>query len=292
MRLVAPWPLALVWLIRDARPDVVQLHGPAAGSVGAVAARLAGGRSRVVYVDHAPHRDRRALARAARRLTSAFPEMNVAVSNEVATSLVRDAGIDPGRVAVIVSGTPVVDAAVPGPEPVFGYLASLQRIKGYDVLLRALARLGDVPSVRLRAVGEGVERARIVALARDLGVAERVELLGYRPDPWEALRGIAAYVHAARAEGGPLAVMEAMMRGYPVVTTAVGAVPEIVADGETGLVVPPRDDAALAVAMRRLATDAALRGRLGRAARAFALERLAIDRCVADYFRVYERLLA
>jgi len=289
LRLPFPWPASLAMALRSIAPSVVQLHGPAAGSVGAAVARIAT-RVPVVYTDHAAFRDRRTVVRYARRLARSLPHVNVAVSNGVARSLVSDAGVDPARVVTIPNGVPVADAEAPGSVPVFGYVGSLRPVKGHDVLVRALARLASRPEIGVRMAGEGPERPRIVSLARALGVEARVELLGFRRDPWEALRGIAAYVHPSRSEGAALAPMEAMMRGYAVVATAVGAAPDLI--GDRGLLVPPGDADALAAAMLRLADDAALRARMGAAARAFALEHLRIERCVQAYLGLYERLLA
>jgi colanic acid/amylovoran biosynthesis glycosyltransferase len=143
-------------------------------------------------------------------------------------------------------------------------VARLYDTKGHDDLLRAFAALGVAGGgLELDLVGDGPERPRLERLAHELGVAERVRFLGGLPtdDVREVLDkaglfALAAVPHPSGAmDGIPVALMEAMAAGIPVVATALSGIPELVRDGETGLLVPPSAPAELAEALRRLVVD-------------------------------------
>jgi glycosyltransferase involved in cell wall biosynthesis len=160
-------------------------------------------------------------------------------------------------------------------------VARLTRQKGVDVAVRALASLPD--DTVLVVLSEGPERRALERLAQELGLERRVFLLGRVPDVAAWLRRGAVLVHPARWEGFGLAVLEAMLAGLPVVASNVSSLPELVLDGETGLLVPPDDPAALS----RAVAQALERPELGeagreRAHREFSVARMA-DRTAALY---------
>jgi glycosyltransferase involved in cell wall biosynthesis len=117
-------------------------------------------------------------------------------------------------------------------------------------------------------VGRGPEEAELRALATALGIAAHVQFTGERADVAPSLQQMDLYVQASVAEGMPNSVLEAMAAGLPVVATSVGGTPEVVVDGETGLLVPPRDPVALADAMQKLLEDRTMTDAFGRAGRA------------------------
>ena len=168
-------------------------------------------------------------------------------------------------------------------------VASLEPYKGHSDLLRACALLAARGvAFRLLLVGDGVERARLEALARDLGLGDAVTFLGRRPRP--AVRQLLAEADlfalasvttaSGKKEGIPVALMEALASGVPAVATDVSGVHELVVDGATGLLVPERDPEALADALEALARDPALCKRLGRAGRAKVLKEYDLTRNV------------
>jgi colanic acid/amylovoran biosynthesis glycosyltransferase len=160
--------------------------------------------------------------------------------------------------------------------PTFVCVASLRPYKGHAVLLDACRLLRD-RGVRARVllVGDGELRRRLAARIAREGLSGRVELLGARPHeeiPELLAAATAMVLPSVRArdgqmEGIPVALMEAMAAGVPVIATRLSGIPELVADGETGLLVPERDPAALAGAMERLAGDPVLGAQLAAAAR-------------------------
>jgi glycosyltransferase involved in cell wall biosynthesis len=218
-----------------------------------------------------------------------------------------------GEVAVTPFGVDAAlfaPAAAPAPGAgttrplVVGTVKKLEPKYGIDTLIRAFALLADdaalrsaLPAgLRLRLVGEGVQRPELEALARALGVADRVELPGAVPHGQvpAQLRTLDIYAAASRldSESFGVAVIEASACGLPVVVTRVGGLPEVVREGETGLVVEREDPPALARALRSLALDEALRERLGRQGRAHVLRHYEWGASVRAMREVYRRLLA
>ncbi|KYF52162.1 glycosyltransferase [Sorangium cellulosum] len=167
--------------------------------------------------------------------------------------------------------------------------AAFHPVKGHDVLLRALARLRDRGvAVTVLVVGDGDERDRIHGLARELGVdGKEARFLGFRKDVPDLLVGADFFVLPSRDEGLPLAVLEAMARRLPVVVTPVGGVPEVVRDGEHGLLVPVDDHDALAGAIERLARDRALGRRLGEAGHARVRDDFSFEKMTRKYEQLY-----
>ncbi len=244
------WPGALRRLCRSLGPDIVHLHDPGPGSLGAIAARAAG-IERVVYSDHTIHALRPWRYRIARRATSRLPMVNVAVSRAVARSMARDAGIPTHRIVVIRNGTelaPAVSRSVDRNGARLLYVANLWSWKGHRALVHAVRELVDrgVEVVAdFAGDGEMMEPLRRLVGRSDLD--GRVRLLGHVEDPWASPPDV--YVHPSEQDGMPLAVLEAMMRGLPVVASRIAGIPEVVRDGENGLLVPPKDPRALADAL-------------------------------------------
>jgi glycosyltransferase involved in cell wall biosynthesis len=150
--------------------------------------------------------------------------------------------------------------------PRIGAVGSLIPSKNYDVLLLALGTLAAAGlQFELSLAGDGPERPALENLARRLGVADRVKFLGDVEDVPRLLSTAHFFAHPSRSEGLSNAVLEAMAAGLPVVACPVGATGEIIEDGKNGILVPAGAPQDLAAAMRRLLSDAALRGRLGKA---------------------------
>jgi glycosyltransferase involved in cell wall biosynthesis len=167
--------------------------------------------------------------------------------------------------------------------------------KGHAVLLHALAAIGGrgthVPW-RLAIAGEGVERPRLEALTREYGLTDRVRLLGARNDIPDLQAGADVFVMPSLWEGLPLAVLEAMVAGKPIVASRTSGIPEAIEDGRQGVLVPPGDVQALADALWRLMNEPELRASLGRAALERARSRFTIAAMVDQYERLYRQYLA
>jgi glycosyltransferase involved in cell wall biosynthesis len=197
-------------------------------------------------------------------------------------------GLDPGRVTVLPNPAPKLPdlpdqtearAALGLTGPLLAFAGRLTAQKDLEVALAAIASL---PGVRLAVLGDGPERGRLERRAAELGLDGRVRFLGGggRNDVLTLFRAADAVVLSSSWENFPHTVVEALAVGTPVVATAVGGVPEVVRDGENGLLVPPRDAGALAAALRRLVDEPDLRGKLAAAA-ARSVEPLAEERLLA-----------
>ena len=166
----------------------------------------------------------------------------------------------------------------------------LRAPKDFITLVRAVAALPP-GTARLRVAGDGPDGAALEAEVARLGLGDAVELLGTRPDVDELLADSDVFVLSSDSEGFPMSVVEAMAAGVAVVASAVGGVPEAVADGETGLLVPPRDIAALARALGGLAGDPARVAAIGAAGRRRAEERFDIAAFQRAHVELYRRAL-
>ena len=159
-------------------------------------------------------------------------------------------------------------------------VANLIPEKGIEHLLRAAARL-DAGTIHLSIVGDGPLGEPLRQRARELGIDRRTSFLGLRDDVANLLRETDVFVHpAVWAEAFGLTIAEAMASGCAVVATRIGGIPELVVDGESGLLVPAGNDVALAAALARLQHDEALRAGLGAAARRRAEQCFGLDACV------------
>jgi len=167
-------------------------------------------------------------------------------------------------------------------------IGRLVRQKGFDVLIRAFAE-ADIPEWDLLIAGEGPERAALEEVAADCGARNRVVFTGRaeRPKAVALFKGCLVFILPSRHEPFGIVNLEAMAAGKPVIATAVGGVPEVVGDGETGVLVPGEDVDAMAAAIRRLAGDAGLRDRLG-AAGLQRVRQFTWPAIAEDYIQIYD----
>ena len=167
-------------------------------------------------------------------------------------------------------------------------VARLCADKDLVTLLQAVALvLRDAPDFRLLIAGDGPCKYELQQLASELKLTSHVQFVGAVHDVPSLLRQARLYVLSSISEGVSLTLLEAMASGLPVVATRVGGTPEVVADGVTGLLVPPRDPPALAAALLRLHRDHPLASRLGAAGRRRVVESFDIGRMVAGYEELY-----
>jgi glycosyltransferase involved in cell wall biosynthesis len=228
------------------------------------------------------------------RLTARLADAVVAPSAATAEELRRDYHVD--AVEVIPNGVSLPPEPPPHrPElpPVILYSGRLRSRKAVAVLLAAMPRvLAASPRCRLVIVGDGEQGARVAAAVRARGLDAHVELTGAlsRAAATERLASADVFCLPSIYEGMPLAILEAMAAGLPVVASAVSGNPEAVVDGETGLLVPAESAAALATALLDLLADPPRRRRMGEAGRRRVAERFAIERVAAAHLALLRRL--
>jgi glycosyltransferase involved in cell wall biosynthesis len=228
----------------------------------------------------------------------------VASAESVKTFYVQQIGARPEKVDVIYSAvdwsrlktTTTREAlresiGVPADAKVAGIIARLTEQKGHRILFDALANTPALQQLHLVVVGGGELESDLRARVEALRLSERVHFIGPRRDLGDLLASWDLFVMPSFWEGLPLSLILAMGAALPIVTTRVAGLPEIVHDGETGLLVQPGDSAALGVALARVVTDPAFGARLGEAARAFALPRFGADGYVNAIVALYDRLL-
>jgi glycosyltransferase involved in cell wall biosynthesis len=175
---------------------------------------------------------------------------------------------------------------------VIGSVGRLVEQKDYPTQLRAFALAArQAPSLRMVIAGDGPLRASLERMTHELGVATLVRFLGNRDDVPELLRSVDVFALASRFEPFGVALLEAQAAGLPIVATAVNEVPDIVADGRSGFLVPPMDAQTMAAMFVKLADDRESRSRLAAQARADA-ERHSLGAVVAGYERLYDESLA
>jgi glycosyltransferase involved in cell wall biosynthesis len=263
----------LVTLARERRARVLHVHGYAAADFGRLAARMAG--CKLVLHEHFADPAMPGYQGLADRALSRFTDAAIAVSGSTRDFLVRERHVPRERVRLIWNGAPLEEFApvsreralaarktlgLPDDALVFGTIGRLSAQKGHTFLLDAARNvLATHASARLLVVGDGDLMAPLREQAHAFGIADRTVFAGHRSDVPDLLGVLDVFCISSLYEGTPLALFEAMAAGKAIVSTAVDGCREVLTDGETGLLVPPADKAALAMALSRLLGDAKLR---------------------------------
>jgi len=295
--------MAIRRLLCRERFDVLHCHSSKAGVLGRLAARTAQVPV-VMYTVHgwgtnapgAPGGGSRLIA-GVEALASRWTDYLVYVSRADARRA-EELGMAPRRAGVVIRNAlpaPANPAAGSdlrrelglAPETVLaGTACRLKPPKDLAMLLDTADRLRDLEQLHWVIVGFGPLEAEARATARRLGLAERIHFLGRR-EAAPVIADLDICVLFSRWEGLPMSVLEAMQAGVPVVATRVGGMAELVADGGSGRLVSPGDAAAAAAALRRLATDSALRTEMGQAGRRTADQEFRVETMLAEYARLY-----
>jgi glycosyltransferase involved in cell wall biosynthesis len=298
---VLPWR-HLASYIRRERVDVLHAHMFGSNLWGTVIGRLA--RVPVVIAhEHTWSFEGEPLRRLLdRELIARGSDAFIAVSREDRRKMIEIERIAPERVRFIPNGI-VGRAPTPGRDlraelgvgagPLIGAVGALRAQKTYDVLIRAAAHLReDHPDLHVLIAGPGPEQARLEALIGELGLGDVVLLLGRRLDVPDLLAELDVAVCASEFEGSPLAVMEYMEAGLPIVATRVGGVPDLIEDRVHGLLVEPGNPVGLAAAIHALLGDRALASVLGARARERRRREFDLDVMVENVEALYDELLA
>ncbi len=299
----AGWPVRFAKLIRAQQVDVVQSHEFTANVYATAGARLAG--VPIVCTTHGknywPHAlYRRTAYRWAARSSRAF----VAVSKDLGRFVSNTLGIAEGSVRIIRNGIDVdvfkrdesararvrAELSLKDSQPLVLACGELTEVKGHEWLVRAARLMAQVrPDVLVAIAGDGPLHGHLQSLAISLGITSNVRFLGFRRDIPGLLSAADIFVMPSLSEGLPLAILEAMAAGVPVVATAVGGVPELIRPGDTGWLVQPRNEDELARALLEVSADTTVRSRVAHAAQRLCTEQYALRTTVNAYAEWYRK---
>lgn len=304
MDLSAAWRLSR--LVKQLRPDVIHAHDPHGVAMAAMALTMRSG-SRTAppapplvaarRVDF--HMKGNALSRWKYRQVDCF----ICASDAIRRMVVADGvaadravtiheGIDLAHVAAAPAADLHADLWLPHDAPIVGNVAALVPHKGQRHLIEAAAIVvRQVPDARFVIAGAGELREALERQIRERHLEKHVFLVGFRPDILSVHKAFDIFVMSSVTEGLGTSLLDAMASRRPVVATTAGGMPEVVADGETGLLVPPRDDAALAEAIVRLLKDRPMRTAMGAAGERRVRELFSSDRMVQDTLELYRRIV-
>jgi glycosyltransferase involved in cell wall biosynthesis len=296
----APTPLRLYRLARFARRfDLVLTYNWGAFDM-VMAKRLFGGPP-LIHHEDGFNQDETVALNPKRNL---YRRLGLPAARRLVVPSARLAGLartawkqPPGRIERIPNGIPValyagspelgrLDLDGERGELVIGTVAGLRAVKNLPRLVRAVAAM-KTPKVRLVIVGEGPERARIVAEAEALGIAAQTDLPGFRAEPWRWIGAFDIFALSSDSEQSPISLLEAMAAGLPAVATSVGDISDMVSPENRPFIVAPEDEAGFAAALDSLAQQPDLRHAIGLANRAKALREYDEKAMIARYARLY-----
>jgi glycosyltransferase involved in cell wall biosynthesis len=293
----AGWQLAKV--LKDTRPDVVHAHDPMAVALVAMALQVPNGPAVAPYVVAARRVDFHLKRHAFSKWKYKHVNMFIAASRTIAGILEAD-GVSRDRITVVHDGvnighidkTELVDAHaafwLPHGAPIVGNVAALVAHKGQKHLVAAAARVvREVPDARFLICGDGELREPLEKQIKSLALERHVMLTGFRPDALGLMKSFDLFVMSSVTEGLGSAALEAMACHRAVVATRAGGLPEAVADNETGLLVPPHDEAALAQAIVALLRDPDRRRAMGEAGRTRVVREFSVEKMVNDTVKTY-----
>jgi glycosyltransferase involved in cell wall biosynthesis len=300
----------LLWrlgrFLRAQRPDIVHTHLIHGDLYGTLAARLAG----VPLVVSTRHNDN-AFRRSSlfRQLHGSFSKRQdhiITISEHLKRFTVEIEGVDPGKITPIHYGLAPrpansdaltakavrTELGIPGDALLVGIVARLTEQKGHVYLFAAWQQVARVlPDAHLLVVGDGPLCDALQTLVKDKNLTECVTFAGYRSDVLRIMAALDVMVLPSLWEGFGLVLLEAMSAGKPIVASRVSAIPEIVVDGETGLLVPPGDSHSLVQALLRVLRDPERGRRMGRKGRARLEREFSVEKMVRATERIYDTLI-
>jgi glycosyltransferase involved in cell wall biosynthesis len=301
MDLSAAWRLSR--LLKQLRPDVIHAHDPHGVAMAALALSMSTqpvnpplvASRRVDF-----HMKGNALSRWKYRQVDCFicasdaiREMVIADGVPASHAATVHEGIDIERVEAAPAADLHAELWLPHHAPIVGNVAALVPHKGHRHLIEAAAIVVKrIPDARFVIAGEGELHATLERHIKDHHLEKHVFLAGFRPDVLSVHKAFDIFVMSSITEGLGTSLLDAMACGKPIVATKTGGIPEVVLDGKTGLLVPPRDHEAMAAVIIRLLGDDRLRQTMGAAGHARVRDRFSAERMVRDTLQIYQRVAA
>ncbi len=299
MDLAAAWKLSR--LLKQLKPDIVHAHDPHGVAMAGLALSMSTQLAKPPLIASRRvdfHLRGSRMSRWKYRQVDCF----ICASDAIRTMLIAD-GVQETRAVTVHEGIDVsrVDAApparlheelfLPHGAPIVGNVAALVPHKGQRHLIEAAALVvRHVPDARFVIAGEGELRPSLERIIREHRLEKHVLLAGFRPDVLSLHKAFDIFVMSSITEGLGTSLLDAMAAGRPIVATDTGGIPEVVVNGSTGFLVPPRDHQAMADAIVALLKDPGLRSRMGQAGCALARQRFSAGRMLKETLRVYQRV--
>lgn len=294
----------LTRFLRRERIDVLHAHKHGSNVAGTIVGRAARVPVVIAHEHTWSYEGQRLRVLLDREIVGRGADAFLAVSREDRRRMIEIEGVRPEKARFLpigISAPPPpsgrdlrAELGIPAGAPVVGTVCALRKQKALDVLVRAAAELAAAfPGLRVLIAGGGREEGQLRALARELGVEDTVQLLGFWPpaDVPDLLAALDVAVNTSDFEGSPLGIMEFMEAGLPVVATSVGGVPDLIEDGVHGLLVDRGDHHGVADAVARLLRDPALAGSLAEAGRERRRAEFDVDTTVRNLEQLYVELL-
>jgi L-malate glycosyltransferase len=299
MDLSAAWRLSRI--LKQLKPDIIHAHDPHGVAMAAIALSMSTQVAKPPLVAARRvdfHLRGNSLSRWKYRQVDCF----ICASEAIRQMLVGD-GVPSARTVTVHEGIDIerveraepanlhADFWLPHQAPIVGNVAALVPHKGQRHLIDAAKIVvQQVPDARFVIAGEGELRPALERQIKDYHLEKHVRLAGFRPDVLSVHKAFDIFVMSSVTEGLGTSLLDAMAAGKPIVGTRTGGIPEVVANDETGLLVPPRDHEALAEAIIRLLNDAELRRGMGEAGRARARALFSAERMVQNTLNTYQRV--
>jgi glycosyltransferase involved in cell wall biosynthesis len=296
---LAWWPLFRA--LRRERVDVLHTHAFGQNAWGSLLGRLA---KVPVVIAHEHNRDFNGRALHAvidREIIARCAGAMIVVSGDARRSMIQVERVPSERLVLLPNGVLALprgdgralraDLGIGSDDPVVGTVCIIRSEKALDLLVRASALVArGFPGLHVLIAGTGPDRERVEAVTEQLGLSERVHFAGARSDVPDVLAAIDVAVICSDYEGSPRSILEFMDAGKPIVATKVGGIPEAIEDGVHGVLVPPRDEAALAAAIGGVLADLNGGSEMGARARDRCRREFSLGRTVERLQALYEEL--
>lgn len=287
----------LIKLIKERKYDIIHVHLFPADVFAAIASLFLPRNIKWVFSEHGAHNRRRTLKifKILDNFTYSRYSKIVCVSKQVELVLLNWIPSNKGKTKVIPNAVPVPEFLSPNLLKIYDilFVGRLVREKGIDILLKAIKTLKNKygRNMKIAIVGDGPLKEDLGNLAVALGVNREVKLLGVRKDIGKLMESSNIFVLSSRSEGLPMVALEAMSRGISIIATNVGGIPELIENGEEGILVPPENPKALARAISNLLENEELREKLSQTAYKKVREKYSIDTYSVHMLDFYKSLV-
>ena len=289
--------IRLINLIRQGKYDIVHVHLFPASIFVAITSLFLPNDIYYVFTEHSEYNRRRSLVifKILDRFTYSRYNKIICIGNKVCTSLIEWLPRVKGKALVINNGVPIPELNKEILPKIYDvlFVGRLEKVKGIDFLLEAIAILKVKYNkfFKVALVGDGPLKEKLKELFKKLKIEDQVKFLGIQKDVGKFMRSSKIFVLQSRWEGFGLVIIEAMSNMVPVIASNVGGIPEIIKNGENGILVPPKDPEALAKAIKLLLDSPELQKRIAQNAYEKVKEKFSIGRYTIDLLNLYKKIL-